>query len=93
MNRMTVAHHRSLPDLPPGLGEAFKSGRCTSPRTRHELGKLQDQQPQQVHGPLASGAAITRAAVSALRAEPQDGAASRATRSPSNKLIAQANTA
>ena len=37
MNLTTVAHHLSLLDLPPALDDALKSGRCTSPRTLHEL--------------------------------------------------------
>jgi ParB family chromosome partitioning protein len=93
MNLTTVAHHLSLLELPPELDEALKSGRCTSPRTLHELSKLHDDNPKQVQGLLASGAEITRTTVSALRAEPEDGAASEAAPSPSNKLIAQASAA
>jgi len=68
MNLTTVAHHLSLLELPPALDEALKSGRCTSPRTLHELGKLHDQDPAQVQNLLASGAEISRATVLALRA-------------------------
>ncbi len=68
MNLTTVAHHLALLDLPPELDEALKSGRCTSPRTLHELSKLRDEQPEQMKDLLASGSEITRAAVSALRA-------------------------
>lgn len=67
MNLTTVAHHLSLLELPPALDDALKSGRCTSPRTLHELGKLHDQDPAQVQSLLASGAEISRATVSALR--------------------------
>lgn len=49
------------------LDDALKSGRCTSPRTLHELGKLHDQDAAQVQSLLASGAEITRATVSGLR--------------------------
>ena len=93
MNLTTVAHHLSLLKLPPGLDDALKSGRCTSPRTLHELSKLHAENPEQVQSLLDSDAEITRTAVSALRAEPDAGAASEEAPSPSNKLIAQANAA
>ena len=93
MNLTTVAHHLSLLELPSELDEALKSGRCTSPRTLHELSKLHADNPEQVQSLLDSGAEITRTAVSALRAEPDAGAASKDAPSPSNKLIAQANAA
>ena len=64
MNQTTVAHHLALLDLPPALDEASKSGRCTSPRTLHELSKLRDEQPEQVQSLLASGSEITRVTVS-----------------------------
>ncbi len=93
MNLTTVAHHLALLDLPPELNEALKSGRCTSPRTLHELAKLHTDSPAQVRALLASGAEITRETVSALRISHDDGAASEAAPSPSNKLITQANAA
>lgn len=68
MNLTTVAHHVSLLALPPELDEALKSGRCTSPRTLHELGKLHACDPAQVQGLLASGAEISRATVAEMRA-------------------------
>ena len=67
MNLTAVAHHLSLLDLPPVLDDALKSGRCTSPRTLHELSKLHADRPDQVLALLASGADITRASVSAIR--------------------------
>lgn len=93
MNQTTVAHHLALLELPPELDAALKSGRCTSPRTLHELSKLHDDNPNQVQELLASGSAITRTTVSALRDAGDDGAASTAASSPSNKLIAGANAA
>jgi ParB family transcriptional regulator, chromosome partitioning protein len=93
MNLTTVAHHLSLLELPSELDEALKSGRCTSPRTLHELSKLHADKPERVQSLLDSGAEITRTAVSALRADPDAGAASEDAPSPSNKLIAQANAA
>lgn len=68
MNLTSVAHHLSLLDLPPDLDEAMQSGRCTSPRTLHELTKLRDLAPDAVHALVAGDAAITRASVGALRA-------------------------
>ena len=93
MNLTTVAHHLALLDLPPELDGALKSGRCTSPRTLHELSKLHAENPEQVLSLLDSGAEITRTVVLAVRAETDVGAASEEASSPSNKLIAQANAA
>ena len=45
MNLTTVAHHLSLLELPPALDDALQSGRCTSPRTLHELSKLHADHP------------------------------------------------
>ena len=93
MNLTTVAHHLAMLDLPPELDDALKSGRCTSPRTLHELSKLRDEQPEQMKGLLASCSEITRAAVSALRASPSEVAATGSAPSPVSKLIADANSA
>ena len=90
MNLSTVAHHLALLELPPVLDDAMKSGRCTSPRTLHELGKLHDRNPEQVQSLLASGAEITRAAVSGLRAtRPARSAKNQSGSAPANR-IAQA---
>lgn len=48
LDQTTVAHHLTLLTLPPVLDEALKSGRCTSPRTLHELSKLHEQSPSKV---------------------------------------------
>jgi ParB family chromosome partitioning protein len=93
MNLTTVAHHLALLELPPELDGALRSGRCTSPRTLYELGKLHAEKPEQVQSLLSSDAEITRSAVSALRSAPGNGAASEAAMSPPNKLVAQANAA
>ena len=93
MNLTTVAHHLSLLELPPVIDDALTSGRCTSPRTLHELGKLYAEKPEQVRSLFASGTEITRTAVSALRASPEETAPTEAIASPSNKLIAHANAA
>jgi ParB family chromosome partitioning protein len=93
MNLTTVAHHLALLELPAELDEALKSGRCTSPRTLHELSKLHADSLGQVQALLASGAEITRTAVSALRASPEEIAPTEPAASPPNKLIAQANAA
>lgn len=68
MDITTVAHHLALLDLPPELDAAMKSGRCTSPKTLHELNKLHQSQPDEVKALLAGVADITRAAVAAARA-------------------------
>jgi ParB family chromosome partitioning protein len=70
MNLTTVAHHLSLLDLPPALADAMKFGRCTSPRTLHELNKLNEQQPDAVRSLIDGEGSITRDAVAALRNDP-----------------------
>jgi ParB family chromosome partitioning protein len=69
MNLTTVAHHLSLLDLPPVLDEALKTGRCTSPRTLHELSKLHETEPDKVRALVDSNAEITRAAVAQIKAD------------------------
>lgn len=93
MNLTAVAHHLSLLDLPPLLDEALKSGRCTSPRTLHELSKLHVDKPGQVHALLASEAEITRATVSAIRSAADDTAPTQPVVSPPAKCLTQANAA
>ena len=43
------------------------SGRCTSPRTLHELSKLHDEDPGRVADLIVSDRPITREAVAAVR--------------------------
>ncbi len=93
MNLTAVAHHLSLLDLPPVLDDALKSGRCTSPRTLHELSKLHADRPDQVHALLASEADITRVSVSAIRSAVDEPVPSDLAVTPPDKLIAQANAA
>ncbi len=93
MNLTAVAHHLSLLELPPVLDKALNSGRCTSPRTLHELRKLHADSPGQVQVLLASGAEITRTAVSAIRSASDKAAPTAPTGSSPDKLIAQANAA
>ena len=93
MNLTTVAHCLSLLDLPPVLDEALKTGRCTSPRTLHELRKLHEEQPKQVQALMAGKTEITRSAVSALRVEGETSMPKTGKAMTNNKLIAQANSA
>jgi ParB family transcriptional regulator, chromosome partitioning protein len=69
MNLTTVAHHRSLLDLPPELDQTLKTGRCTSPRTLHELRKLHEAEPDKVRALVGGDVEITRSAVAAIKAE------------------------
>jgi ParB family transcriptional regulator, chromosome partitioning protein len=69
MNLTTVAHHLSLLDLPPALDNALKAGRCTSPRTLHELSQLHEIAPEQVRALVDGDTQITRAAVAELKAD------------------------
>lgn len=63
----TVAHHLTLLELPPVLSAALDCGRCTAPRTLHELQRLHAEQPEAVAALLAGGEPVTRRAVAALR--------------------------
>jgi ParB family chromosome partitioning protein len=67
MDLSTVAHHLALLSLPPVLNQAFKDGRCESPRTLHELSRLHEEQPEQVAALVAGTEPITREAVASLR--------------------------
>jgi ParB family chromosome partitioning protein len=67
IDQTTVAHHLSLLSLPPMLEEALTSGRCTSPRTLHELSKLHDEHPERVAELAINGRPITRQAVAAVK--------------------------
>ena len=85
MNLTSVAHHLALLDLPPELDQALKEGRCTSPRTLHELSKLHREEPERVRALVVGQAEITRTTVTAMRA----GAAP----TSSATVLAQANAA
>ena len=63
----SVAHHLALLTLPPELDEAFRSGRCTSPRTLYELAQLQKTRPERVKAIVNREGEITRSAVAALK--------------------------
>jgi ParB family transcriptional regulator, chromosome partitioning protein len=93
MNLTAVAHHLSLLDLPPVLDDALKSGRCTSPRTLHELSKLHADRPDQVRALLAGDADITRASVAAIRSAADEPPPAEPAVSTPDKLIAQASAA
>jgi ParB family transcriptional regulator, chromosome partitioning protein len=69
MNLTTVAHHLTLLALPPELDQALKAGRCTSPRTLHELSMLHETEPDKVRALVSGDAEITRSAVAAMKAE------------------------
>lgn len=63
----TVAHHLALLDLPPVVDAAMKAGRCSSPRTLYELGKLHAEQPERVAELVAGTEPITPDAVAEIR--------------------------
>ena len=93
IDQTTVAHHLALLNLPPELDDAFKSGRCTSPRTLYELRKLHEEQPDQVNAIAAGDSAITRTSVAALklRRAPVGAAACRPAGPRGKPLVDQAN--
>jgi ParB family chromosome partitioning protein len=68
IDQTTVTHHLALLTLPPDLNEAFRSGRCTSPKTLYELAKLRDKRPEQVKAIVAREGKITRRDVTTLKA-------------------------
>jgi ParB family transcriptional regulator, chromosome partitioning protein len=92
MDPTTVAHHLALLDLPPGLGDALKSGRCTSPRTLYELSKLHDDAPERVAALIAGESEITRAAIAEVRAERAPVANAVRPKRSAPSLLAQANS-
>lgn len=63
----TVAHHLALLELPPVVDAAMKAGRCSSPRTLYELGRLHAEQPERVAELVAGTEPITRDAVAEIR--------------------------
>lgn len=93
MNLTAVAHHLSLLELPLALDNALKSGRCTSPRTLHELRSLHADSPDRVQALLDSGAEITRAAVSAIRSAADEAPPTVPAAASADKLIVHANAA
>ena len=93
MDQTTVAHHLGLLDLPPELDEAMRSGRCTSPRTLHELSKLHREQPKRARALLDGDTEITRCAVNAVRTEPAQAAGGSNHRHPQPSPLAQADAA
>jgi len=93
MNLTSVAHHLTLLELPPELDQAMQAGRCTSPRTLHELDRLHDDAPEAVKALVASGAEITRTSVAALREAVGSAQAATPARRPTASLLNQATTA
>ncbi len=90
----SVAHHLALLTLPSELGEALRSGRCTSPRTLYELAKLQKTQPERVKAIVSSEGEITRRAVNSLKRAPRPRRVALRKAAPSRpptSLIGQAN--
>lgn len=71
IDQTTVAHHLALLTLPPELDEAFRSGRCTSPRTLYELAKLHETKPEQVTAIVKGEREITRRTVASLKKAPR----------------------
>lgn len=90
MNLTTVAHHLTLLDLPPELDKALQSGRCTSPRTLHELKRLHANQPAQVEALMGGAKPISREAVAALKAERHDPSHAPSSSPASGPLVAKA---
>ncbi len=93
MNLTSVAHHLTLLELPPALDQAMQSGRCTSPRTLHELNKLHQETPDAVKALVASGGEITRTRVAALREAVAPAPSATLARPSSTSLLTQADAA
>lgn len=70
MNLTTLAHHLSLLELPPVIDQALRTGRCTSPRTLHELIKLHEVEPDRVRALVDRQTEITRHVVMELKFKP-----------------------
>jgi ParB family transcriptional regulator, chromosome partitioning protein len=93
MDLTSVAHHLALLELPSELNEAMQSGRCTSPRTLHELNKLHRTEPERVRALLAGDGEITRSNVKEARAEPVPTAHAPTQRRAQPPLLTQADAA
>jgi len=63
----SVAHHLALLTLPPALEQAYRSGRCTSPRTLYELAKPHKARPDRVKAIVDREGGIARTAVASLK--------------------------
>jgi ParB family chromosome partitioning protein len=89
MDLTSVAHHLALLTLPPELEEAYRSGRCTSPRTLYELAKLRKTEPDRVRAIVHREGGITRGAVASLKKPPARGASRKApaSRRPTSLVI------
>ena len=72
MDLTSVAHHLTLLELPPEVETAMLSGRCSSPRTLHELSKLHREAPEQVRTLLDGDGDITRAALKVTRGDSKE---------------------
>jgi ParB family chromosome partitioning protein len=79
MDLTSIAHHLTLLELSPEVEAAMKAGRCTAPRTLHELSKLHREAPDRVQALLAGDGDITRADVKEVR---DDAQASQGRRTP-----------
>ena len=95
----SVAHHLALLDLPTVVDAAMQAGRCSSPRTLYELGKLYAEQPERVAELVAGTRPITRDAVAEIRhcasAAPEMLGAHKprtAQMNPAARLLSRANT-
>lgn len=71
MDLTSIAHHLTLLALPPEVEAAMKSGRCTAPRTLHELSKLHREAPDHAQVLLDGDGNITRAALKEVREDAQ----------------------
>ena len=91
MDPTTVAHHLALLELPTELGEALKSGRCTSPKTLYELGKLHGAKPDLAIALVAGKSEITRASVAAARAKQSPAETRAGSQRRATSLLAQAH--
>jgi ParB family chromosome partitioning protein len=67
MDLTSISHHLTMLELPPEIEVAMKAGRCTAPRTLHELSKLHREAPDRAQTLLAGDGDITRAALKAVR--------------------------
>ena len=93
MDLTSVAHHLTLLELPPAIEAALKSGRCTAPRTLHELSKLHREAPERAQALLDDYGEITRASLKAARSEPKANPGRTASGPYPNRLRARADAA
>ena len=93
MDLTSIAHHLTMLELPPEVEAVVRAGRCTAPRTLHELSKLHHEAPDRVRALLDGDGDITRAALKEVRGDAQASQRRRTAVAQPSQLRLRADTA